>query len=66
MQAILAPIKPAQSGPEVVNLQDALFALLQLNVIRPHDAPDRPTPDELQPVSCGEVQTPTFRETCVT
>ena len=48
MQAILAPIKPGQSGPEVVNLQDALFALLQLDVIRPHGAPDRPTPDGLQ------------------
>lgn len=29
MQAIQAPIKPGQSGPEVANLQDALFALLE-------------------------------------
>ena len=48
MQAIQAPIKPAQSGPEVANLQDALFALLQRDVIWPHGAPDRPTPEELQ------------------
>ncbi len=53
MQAILAPIKPGQSGPEVVNLQDALFALLQLDVIRPHGAPERPTPDELQSGKLG-------------
>ena len=53
MQAIQVPIKPGQSGPEVVNLQDALFALLQLDVIRPHGAPDRPTPDELQSGKLG-------------
>ena len=44
MQAIQAPIKPGQSGPEVVNLQD---------VIRPHGACDRPTPDELQSGKLG-------------
>ena len=53
MQAIQAPIKPGQFGPDVLNLQDALFALLQLDVIRPHGAPDRPTPDELQSGKLG-------------
>ena len=53
MQAILAPIKPGQSGQEVINLQDALFALLERDVIRPHGAPDRPTPDELQSGKLG-------------
>ena len=53
MQAIQAPIKPGQSGPEVVNLQDALFALLEREIIWPLNAPDRPTPDELQSGKLG-------------
>ena len=53
MQAIQAPIKPGQSGPEVVNLQDALFALLERDVIRPHGAPDRPTPEALVKLTEG-------------
>ena len=53
MQAIQAPIKPGQSGPDVVNLQDALFALLELDVIRPHGAPDRPSPEALVKLTEG-------------
>ena len=53
MQAIQAPIKPGQSGPEVVNLQDALFALLERDIIWPLNAPDRPTPEALVKLTEG-------------
>ena len=62
MQAIQAPIKPGQSGPEVINLQDALFALLERDVIRPHGARGRPAPKELQSNGCGAVQPQLFEK----
>src|SRR5204863_5722632 len=53
MQSIVAPIKPGGSGPEVDNLQDALLALLEREIIKALDAPDRPTKEELQRIAEG-------------
>src|ERR1700730_7456627 len=53
MQTIVAPIKPDESGPEVDNLQDALLALLEREIIKALDAPDRPTKEELQRIAKG-------------
>jgi hypothetical protein len=53
MQTIVAPIKPGESGPEVDNLQDALLALLEREIIKALDAPDRPTKEELQRIAEG-------------
>ncbi len=48
MQSIIATIKPGDSGSIVANLQDALFALLEHQIIRALDAPSRPTLEMLQ------------------
>jgi hypothetical protein len=53
MQTIVAPIKPGESGPEVDNLQAALLALLEREIIKALDAPDRPTKEELQRIAEG-------------
>ena len=47
MQAIQAPVKPGDSGAQVVNLQDGLRLLLERQVIRALDPPDSPTAQEL-------------------
>lgn len=48
MQSIIATIKPGDSGSIVANLQDALFALLEHQIIRALDAPSQPTLEVLQ------------------
>jgi|CXWL01.1.fsa_nt_gi protocatechuate 3,4-dioxygenase beta subunit len=48
MQSIIATIKPGDSGPIVANLQDALFALLEHQIIRALEEPNRPTLEVLQ------------------
>ena len=47
MQPILDPIRPNDAGPQVANLQDALFFLIEHQVIHPFDPPNHPTADEL-------------------
>ena len=47
MQSIVAPIKPGESSPQVVNLQDGLRLLLERGVFRTFDPPNAPTVDEL-------------------
>jgi hypothetical protein len=53
MKLIIAPISPGDSGPLVANLQDALLALLEREIIRPLIAPERPTLEELQKLSAA-------------
>lgn len=48
MQLITAPINIGQAGPEVANLQDVLFVLLERNIIEAAIEPNRPTEEELQ------------------
>lgn len=48
MQLIVATIKPDASSPAVLNLQDALFALLDNKIIKSYDEPNRPTQDDLR------------------
>jgi len=47
MIPIIPPIKPGDTGPPVANLQEALFVLLQRNLIRAFDDPNHPTLEEL-------------------
>lgn len=53
MVPIIATIKPADTGPQVANLQDALLALLERKIIRSLDAPNRATQEELNELSKG-------------
>lgn len=56
MQAIQAPIRPTQTGPEVANLQDALLAFLEQSdhkIIAPLISPNRPTRDQLRRLTQG-------------
>ena len=56
MQAIQAPIRPDQAGPEVANLQDALLVFLeqsQHKIIEALTDPNRPTRDELRRLTEG-------------
>ena len=53
MKLIIAPIKPNDSGALVANLQDALLALLEREIIRPLIAPNRPTLEELEKLSAA-------------
>ena len=53
MKLIIAPIDPGDSGAFVANLQDALLALLEREIIRPLIAPNRPTLEELEKLSAA-------------
>lgn len=53
MKPIIAPIKPGESGPQVTNLQEALFLLIDRQVIRAVDPPNYPTLEELQKLTQG-------------
>lgn len=53
VQPIVATITPGDTGPQVANLQDALFVLLERKIIRPLDPPNRPTREELKELSEG-------------
>lgn len=53
MLFIIATIKPGDIGPAVANLQDALLTLLEHQIIRALDAPNRPTREELQKLADG-------------
>lgn len=53
MKPILPTIHPRETGPQVANLQDALLALLAGDKIWRVDAPNRPTPEELEILSVG-------------
>lgn len=48
MQLIIATIKTGDIGSKVANLQKALFALLDKQIIQALDAPNRPTQEDLQ------------------
>jgi len=47
MKPIFAPIQPRDRKPEVVNLQDALLALLDNKIFRVYEAPNSPTQEQL-------------------
>lgn len=47
MIAVHAPIQPGESGPQVVDLQDALSLLLDRGAIRSLDPPDSPSAADL-------------------
>ncbi len=53
MDPIVPMLKAGDTGPLVVNLQDALLTLLEREIIRPLIAPDRPTMEELQKLSAA-------------
>jgi antitoxin component HigA of HigAB toxin-antitoxin module len=53
MQRIIATINSGETGPQVANLQDALFALLARDKIWLLDASNRPTPGERERLTEG-------------
>jgi hypothetical protein len=50
-QMVVATMKRGDTGPQVVILQDALFALLKCEAIKPHESPNFPTKKELEKLS---------------
>ena len=48
MQTIIAIIKPGDTGFAVANLQDALLVLLEHQIIKTFDTPNRPSLEELK------------------
>src|SRR5678815_2487112 len=48
MERVVATITAGDAGSSVANLQDALLALSDHQIIRTLDAPNRPTKEELQ------------------
>ncbi len=53
MNPILPSMKLGDKGPSVANLQDAFLLLLNSQIIRTLDAPNRPTADELKQLAEG-------------
>jgi hypothetical protein len=53
MDKIISPIKPADAGLQVANLQDALRFLLDRSAIRALEPPNRPTAEELAKLAEG-------------
>jgi hypothetical protein len=63
MRPIQAPIRSTDSGPLVVDLIQGLLVLIDRRILRPLDAPQRPTADELESLvsgARGELETGTF------
>ncbi len=48
MKPVIAPIKSGDSGPSVTNLQEILQSLIERQLFKTLDAPNRPTLEELQ------------------
>ena len=63
MRPIQAPIRPTDSGPLVVDLIQGLLVLVDRRILKPLDAPERPTAGELETLvsrARGELETGTF------
>ena len=63
MRPIQAPIRPTDSGPLVVDLIQGLLVLVDRRILKPLDAPERPTAGELEKLvsgAYGELETGTF------